>query len=361
MDTAMDIGVCSIKVKYNDNEIILELNNMISIGELQEKILSKMNTSIYDIQYINLSLSNTNNIVLGSDELLFSTIFNEIFLNSESYIEIIPRNDLNNIIRNNLISKYLKHLQIVNDEQMAKQLHNRYNHQQQLINSNVSVDIENLNIMNTNDSNHPGDRLFDRYITNFRDSISNTTITNILEDYINNNTVNNNLDNLINIGLNSRLMVNESNNINSMFINMNAEMNGMDQLFSNINNTSYGITYDITYNQINPSNFGGLFNILNNMNININETTDMDDVKMILTDDEIAELTIEKYDDSNNYTSTTCNICLDNYDVNCSIIILECKHYYHPNCITQWLSKNSNKCPICRETVSTGIPNHNIS
>ena len=41
-----------------------------------------------------------------------------------------------------------------------------------------------------------------------------------------------------------------------------------------------------------------------------------------------------------------CPICLD--DNNLDISIDKCKHWYHKECIYNWL-KESNSCPLCRE------------
>lgn len=45
-----------------------------------------------------------------------------------------------------------------------------------------------------------------------------------------------------------------------------------------------------------------------------------------------------------------CSICLDEYKINDKIMILDCEHIYHKECIKLWLDKNDN-CPICREII----------
>lgn len=45
-----------------------------------------------------------------------------------------------------------------------------------------------------------------------------------------------------------------------------------------------------------------------------------------------------------------CAICLENFNAGEQMQILQCKHYYHPECITPWLEKSTNKCPKCRVT-----------
>ena len=41
-----------------------------------------------------------------------------------------------------------------------------------------------------------------------------------------------------------------------------------------------------------------------------------------------------------------CNICLDTYRKGQTIIILNCGHKYHRNCLKKWFQKKRT-CPIC--------------
>ena len=42
-----------------------------------------------------------------------------------------------------------------------------------------------------------------------------------------------------------------------------------------------------------------------------------------------------------------CTICLEDFNENELLYELTCKHYYHKECIDDWLSKK-NTCPLCR-------------
>ena len=42
-----------------------------------------------------------------------------------------------------------------------------------------------------------------------------------------------------------------------------------------------------------------------------------------------------------------CVICLENYKKEDKISILSCNHYYHTNCLNEWLKKKQ-ECPLCR-------------
>ena len=45
-----------------------------------------------------------------------------------------------------------------------------------------------------------------------------------------------------------------------------------------------------------------------------------------------------------------CNICLDEYKIGDEISYLPCFHYFHYNCIKDWILK-SEKCPLCNSII----------
>ncbi|CAO0797195.1 unnamed protein product [Mucor circinelloides] len=46
-----------------------------------------------------------------------------------------------------------------------------------------------------------------------------------------------------------------------------------------------------------------------------------------------------------------CQVCLDNYQSEDYIRVLECHHGFHKDCIDKWLTEGQNRCPLCR-----GVP-----
>ena len=55
-----------------------------------------------------------------------------------------------------------------------------------------------------------------------------------------------------------------------------------------------------------------------------------------------------------NDTDTTvnvCSICHANFNHNDIVRRLRCQHFFHANCIDQWLSHHDN-CPICRSHIA---------
>jgi hypothetical protein len=45
--------------------------------------------------------------------------------------------------------------------------------------------------------------------------------------------------------------------------------------------------------------------------------------------------------------SSICSICLEDFNSEKDISILDCKHIYHMDCIIEWINKDPS-CPLCR-------------
>ena len=45
-----------------------------------------------------------------------------------------------------------------------------------------------------------------------------------------------------------------------------------------------------------------------------------------------------------------CSICLEGYEVGQELVILNCMHFYHENCLSAW-NKDHLECPQCRENI----------
>ena len=45
----------------------------------------------------------------------------------------------------------------------------------------------------------------------------------------------------------------------------------------------------------------------------------------------------------------TCSICLEDFSDEKEILILDCKHIYHNECIIEWIYKDTS-CPLCRSS-----------
>ena len=46
----------------------------------------------------------------------------------------------------------------------------------------------------------------------------------------------------------------------------------------------------------------------------------------------------------------TCSICLEQFQKTEKIVILDCNHIFHFQCMSLWI-KNNNTCPLCRDSL----------
>ncbi|KAG8073610.1 hypothetical protein GUJ93_ZPchr0006g46309 [Zizania palustris] len=56
-------------------------------------------------------------------------------------------------------------------------------------------------------------------------------------------------------------------------------------------------------------------------------------------------------------TSSTCAICLEDYNVGEKLRVLPCHHKFHAACVDLWLTSWRTFCPVCKRDASTGISN----
>lgn len=70
--------------------------------------------------------------------------------------------------------------------------------------------------------------------------------------------------------------------------------------------------------------------------------------KGYLTPEEVKTLPVVQYNSKMN--TSTCIICLANFEDTSRLKILPCFHYFHKDCIVAWL-ETSIHCPICQYTI----------
>jgi len=82
-----------------------------------------------------------------------------------------------------------------------------------------------------------------------------------------------------------------------------------------------------------------------------------------LTPEEMALLTITKLSaktlDSAFVTNHQCSICFEDYVPGTEVIYLACAHFFHAECLKQWLTQAKGFCPYCKKSVRSGLGGHN--
>lgn len=78
-------------------------------------------------------------------------------------------------------------------------------------------------------------------------------------------------------------------------------------------------------------------------------------VKTPLSETELAQLETKKFSDltATQKEDAKCAICMTEYSDSESVRIMQCKHFFHQECIDPYLAKYNNKCPICREHLAS--------
>ncbi|EPR79173.1 Ring finger protein [Spraguea lophii 42_110] len=77
-----------------------------------------------------------------------------------------------------------------------------------------------------------------------------------------------------------------------------------------------------------------------------------------LTNEEINLLTEIKYQDILQQPYSTldsCMICIDKFEMNEMVRLLECNHYFHKECVDPWLEKEAPRCPYCRQNINKTV------
>ena len=213
-----------------------------------------------------------------------------------------------------------------------------------VINHNPEPNFEDLlNIINSTFIPLGGNNVnfLSENINNSGEDIENElNVNNSAEDVENELNVNNSgedIENELNVN-NSENSIIESESLND-FDSLSADYNNSNSFISssNLNN----IPSEQCLNMIN------IFNNILNSNINNNDT-ELEDVIVTLDDNDYDKLEIVKYKDLDNALENKCSVCLMEFQDDDNVMILPCKHYYHTNCIKEWLKEYDYKCPVCR-------------
>jgi len=213
----------------------------------------------------------------------------------------------------------------------------------------TTIDFSKLNIIGQTNTEfyNPEIEYFNNFI-NIYNNLINTTIEDELDENVENDLFNSNLD--------SDGDINSSNNDTEIDTDYNNDSNSQEQ---NIDSNSQ--EQNIVSNSFNNHNITQVTNISPNRFLDIidiftqalnNSQTyeqEMEDVLVTLDDNDYNNLIKIKYSDLKENKEKKCSICIDEYKDDDDIIVLPCKHYFHKNCVQEWLKEYNYKCPICRK------------
>ena len=205
---------------------------------------------------------------------------------------------------------------------------------------------KSINIIMNRDTNNNINSNMDGNIINY---INNNVTSSIINNM--NNNMNSSINNNMNYNMNNN-MNNNNMNINNMNSN-NMNSNNNSIINNNIIDESF-ITLSLNFNnelnerQNSINEEENLVNIFDMRNYNNNNNfvgPIKNDLLNALPENRIVD--VNKLNEENN----KCLICLEEYVNNDNIIFLPCFHFFHNNCIIQWIKTHAN-CPLCKININ---------
>jgi len=188
--------------------------------------------------------------------------------------------------------------------------------------------------------------------------LMNNTSGNIvfgISTFTSNNSISS-IDNLFNVFLNTFI-----NEVNRIPLTQNVMLTEQNIIHTNLINNMTDLRRTIESRLNNNTQQNNFFsnNLLSNFESIIleflfNENDEQEDVKVTVPENifNTFKTTLLTNKNINNYKDKSCNICIEEFNLNEILTTLKCNHFFHKNCIKEWLTKQSKKCPICRnETI----------
>jgi hypothetical protein len=76
--------------------------------------------------------------------------------------------------------------------------------------------------------------------------------------------------------------------------------------------------------------------------------------ELLLTEEEVLQLPVVDYDTRDDPThQTSCAICLEDFEEGDKLRQLPCRHHFHTECVTPWLTERHSSCPLCKYQVNS--------
>ena len=313
----------------NQEEIIEEhaepenLNQSEDIMNILDEELSNLENSMQNQVHHNSNISNENDYMIN--DLQNEDIVHEDEFNNEDFYDDMP-----GLIEEQQDDSY--YYAQNNDTFAPLSFSNNFGNTFFTV-SSISLPGESFNINNRNSINSA--LIYTRLSNTLANSINIASGNfNFATNQNNINFENLSSNNLFSYNLNS---INSSNNANiQTYTNIASINNIMDTLSSNEILRAVRTLLSSSF-----SNFETLFNGTN--------VFDTSDVMVTLNKESLDNLESIRYGDiiSKNKMQK-CTICLEDFQEDDMNIILHCNHHFHSDCVKEWLSKHSYKCPICR-------------
>lgn len=127
---------------------------------------------------------------------------------------------------------------------------------------------------------------------------------------------------------------------------LNPLLNTFQQGLSLFNNNSL-LSFNNTLNSLENNNFNHILNLI--MQNDPNKYGNPPAAKKVI--ESLPRIKINS-DNLSEYSDKDCLVCMDSVQLENITIKLKCLHYFHEQCIVDWL-KVHNTCPVCREEYPT--------
>lgn len=145
-------------------------------------------------------------------------------------------------------------------------------------------------------------------------------------------------------------VIDENETFDSVYTTPHQSDNYLYHLANHVNNNGINLigTFNIPFASFNLNNIlTSMMNQIQNEFMNHNQ----DEVMLPLTNDALNNLVEKKYSEiENNDKFPECSICREKFESDMIVKILPCNHWFHKECITEWLTKYHHKCPLCRQS-----------
>ncbi len=354
----------------------------INLGDLEEKILIHFHLIIYDIDSVSLVTCDDQNIILGEENTKFFSQLSE----HPNFDHILVKGREGIPKENPHINNYNKYIALREDEKFARGLQQEeMNSQNQFLGGGQSSFFNVLNSFVGNLENPPQE---DDSSDDENDGNDETQTPSQNSSLNNISLLRDPHGNIQGINLTLGTGMNYSfmqmmppppgippppppppppGYLQPSLPNQEIQSSTDIDLPDLVENTSGNITPPPPPLLFNPfSMFGNITPLDNNGLTSTNflsllqsltQPPNLEDVKVVSTPEDLAKfecISFKDFKSREQYKTVSCNICLDEYQDDDTIMLLKCNHYFHQDCIKPWLGENSNKCPICREEVSKG-------